>query len=240
MARLKFDWVELRHFDALDHSLPTRTDKVACRLQLPDDPDTLWHGLKAKVRNQIRKAQRHELTVHTGRPPCLDDFYALYCRNMRDLGSPPHSRRFFEQIIDTFAAQATIFVVRHQDRPLAAGLTLSDCHGTCLPWAASDRKHSQLCGNMLLYWTMLTDACRNGSPAFDFGRATRDSGTHRFKTQWGAGQQTLHWHYLLAPGKPMPELRADSPRYRFMVASWKRLPVAAAKTIGPHLIAKLS
>ena len=93
---------------------------------------------------------------------------------------------------------------------------------------------------MLLYWEMLADACRRGAPCFDFGRSTRDSGTYKFKTQWGAHEVPLYWQYLLAPGQDVPEVRPDSRKFRLMVAGWQRLPVWAARVIGPRIIAKVS
>jgi len=92
----------------------------------------------------------------------------------------------------------------------------------------------------VLYWAMLEDACRMGAAAFDFGRSTRDSGTYVFKKQWGCDEVPLVWEYLLPPGGSLPELRPDSSKYRLMVACWRKLPVGAARLIGPYLISKLS
>lgn len=239
MRRLNADAVELRHAAPMAE-LATRTDKVTFTLATPDDPDVLWNQFRPKVRNQIRKAQRCDLTVHTGQAELLDDFHALYARNMRDLASPPHGRRFFARIVDTFPAETTLFVVRDRKTPVAAAFTLTDRHAMHVPWAAGDRRHAQRCPNMFLYWSMLAHACRHGIPAFDFGRSTRDSGTYRFKTQWGAPPTDLHWQYLTPPDTPLPDRRADSPKYRLFTAAWKRLPVPLAKALGPRLIAKLA
>jgi len=233
-------WVELRHTRPLSAEMATRTDKVTFLLMLPRDPETMWARLKAKVRNQVRKATRSNLTVETARADRLDEFYNLYCRNMRDLGSPQHSRRFFQLMLEMFSEQTTIFIVRTTDRPVAAAVTLTGPHAVHVPWAASDRRYSQLAPNMLLYWSMLSHACRTGAQTFNFGRATRDSGTYRFKTQWGAKEIPLYWHYLPNADKPLHQLRPDNPRYRTMVACWKHMPVAVTRTIGPHLIAKLA
>jgi serine/alanine adding enzyme len=93
---------------------------------------------------------------------------------------------------------------------------------------------------MLLYWAMLEGACRLGATCFDFGRSTRDSGTHKFKKQWGAEDVPLHWHYLLAEGQDPPGILPDSPKYQSAVACWKKLPVWIACAIGPRIIGKLS
>lgn len=233
-------WVELRQPAALPESIPARTDKVTLRLALPADPEVLWKAVGPKVRNQVRKAQRAGLTVESGGGECLDAFHVVYVRTMRDLGSPPHSRRFFDLTVQQLGQAVRFFVIRSGQQPVAASLTLTDRHAVHVPWAGSDWRVRAACANMLLYSAMLDDACRRGIACFDFGRSTRDSGTYRFKTQWGAHEVALYWHFLLPAGGSVPTLRPDSPKYRLMVAIWKRLPVAVARMLGPPIIAKLS
>lgn len=237
---LNVQWVELRHERQIDDSLPSRTDKVTLRLTLPPTPEELWDSLKAKLRNQVRKPQQSGLTAQSGGAELVDDFFAVYSRNMRDLGSPQHSKRFFQIIADTFASVVRLYVVRQADRPVAASLTLANGQTICVPWAGSDWRISDLCGNMLLYWTMLEDSCRRGAKCFDFGRSTLDSGTYRFKKQWGAAEVQLYWHYLLPPGDVLPDLQPHSLKYRVAAAVWKRLPIPVARLLGPRIISRLS
>jgi FemAB-related protein (PEP-CTERM system-associated) len=237
---LKADWVELRQYSRLQGLEHVRTDKVSLCLPLPAASEELWDSLKPKVRNQVRKAQNANLSTCLGRDELLNEFYRIYTRNMRDLGSPPHSMRFFQLILRSFPESARLFVVRLADRPVAASFTLTDPQAMRVPWAGSDWRCSDLSPNMLLYWSMLQDACRRSAPSFDFGRSTRDSGTYRFKTQWGSHEVPLYWHYLLAQGRQMPQLRPDNPKYRLIAACWRRLPVSVVRALGPRIIAKLT
>jgi len=238
--KLGVGWVELRQRVPLEESLAVRTDKVTVRLRIPDSADVLWGQLKPKVRNQVRKAQREGLTADRGGADLLDEFYRIYVRNMRDLGSPPHSLRFFDRILGSFGALVRLHVVRLGVRPVAASLCLKDRHAMYVPWAGSDWRLRQLCGNMLLYWSMLADACEQGAPVFDFGRGTRGGGTHRFKMQWGGEESPLYWHYLLPEGVSPPEVRHDNPKYRLAEACWRRLPLRVVRLLGPHIVRKLS
>lgn len=240
MQEVGAKWVELRHAEAVAAALPSRTDKVALRLPLPSDAETLWEAFTPKVRNQIRKGERGGLGVEGGGRELLEAFHAVYARTMRDLGSPSHSRRFFRLVAEHFEDAVRLFVVRLDGRPVAASFTLTDGVGTRVPWAASDWRLRSLNANMLLYWHMLKSACESGSPYFDFGRSTRDSGTYRFKKQWGAQEVPLYWQYLLPEGGSVPEVRPDSPKYRFFIGVWRRLPLWAARLLGPRIIAKLS
>jgi FemAB-related protein (PEP-CTERM system-associated) len=236
----RVQWIELRHLQPVGPSLPTRSDKVTLSLALPPDEEELWRRLKPKVRNQIRKAQKENMQVLQAGADLLPEFYDVYLRNMRDLGSPPHSRRFFRLILESFSEQAKIFVIRLDSQPMAAGFSLMDRNTLRVPWAGSNWKYRSLNPNMLLYWSMLADACQKNADFFDFGRSTLDSGTYKFKKQWGASEIPLHWQFLLPDGNSLPELTPDSPRYRFFVSCWKKLPLWAAQWLGPKIIAKLS
>jgi len=240
LHRLPAAWAELRHVGPVVAAAAERTDKLTLRLPLPADPEALWEGLKAKVRNQVRKAEREGLSCAAGGAELLREFHAVYARNMRDLGSPPHGRRFFAEVLRAFPAESRLFVVRLGGRAAAASFSLADPHALRVPWAASDWRLRQLNANMLLYWSMLADGCRRGAPCFDFGRSSRDSGTHRFKQQWGPEEIPLCWQYVLPEGAAAPALRPDSAKYRLLAACWRRLPVFLAKALGPRIVSGLS
>ena len=234
------EWIELRHLRQVCESLPVRSDKVTMSLRLPENEDELWLQFKPKVRNQIRKAQQADLQVDQGGPELINEFYAVYCRNMRDLGSPPHSRRFFRLVSKSFPVESRLHVVRLEGKAIAGSFTLAEPKVLRVPWAGSDWRSRGLNANMLLYWSMLAEGCRIRAECFDFGRSSVDSGTYRFKKQWGAKEVPLFWQFLPAEGKGLPNMNPDSAKYRRMVACWKKLPVWAARWIGPRIIGRLS
>ena len=234
------DWVELRQIKPLDEATATRTDKVTMRLRLPPDSEGMWKQLRTKVRTKVRKARKHNLEVERAGSELLREFYTVYSRTMRDLGSPAHSIRFFRTITEAFAECVKVFVVRRDGRPLAASLALADRQSFHVPWSGSDRRFRELGANRLLYWEMLSFAADSGATLFDFGRSTKDSGTYQFKREWDAEPVQLNWHYLVPAERAIPELRADSPKYRLMIACWKKLPLWAARRLGPHIISRLS
>jgi hypothetical protein len=89
---------------------------------------------------------------------------------------------------------------------------------------------------MLLYWHMLEHAIGERRAVFDFGRSTRDGGTHQFKQQWGATTFPLHWEYVMLRGEAPPDHGTSNPKLDFFIRSWRRLPVRVATTIGPAVI----
>jgi serine/alanine adding enzyme len=231
--------VELRHVANVRPDWPMRTDKVAMYLSLPATPDELSKRLGAKLRSQIKRPTREGATCVCGGRELLAQFYAVFSRNMRDLGTPVYPEKFFAAILDQFASQSRLFIVRVKDAPVAAGFTIGYRGRLEIPWASALREANSIGVNMLLYWSILEYACQQRFDTFDFGRSTVDSGTYRFKQQWGAQPQQLHWHYWMRSGGTPPMLNPSNPKYRLAVAGWQRLPLAIANRLGPMLVRNL-
>src|SRR5262249_23075206 len=89
---LRVQYLELRHERHVPHPALTAklTHKVHMRLALPSFPGPLWTELPAKVRNQVRKGQKNNLSVAWGRRELLPEFYAVFSENMRDVGTPAY------------------------------------------------------------------------------------------------------------------------------------------------------
>jgi FemAB-related protein (PEP-CTERM system-associated) len=219
---------------------PARTDKVAMWLPLPDSADLLWQQIGSKVRAQVKKAQGFGLTFRIGGEELLDDFYRVFTANMRDLGTPVYSRRFFEVILRRGPGQPVILVgYDPRGRAVSTAFLLQFAGRMEVPWASTLRAANTMNANMALYWRILEHACEQRCHTFDFGRSTADAPTYRFKKQWGAQPVQLHWHYWLADGGELPRLNPDNPKYRAAIAIWQRLPVWLTKLIGPPVVKNL-
>jgi serine/alanine adding enzyme len=232
--------VEFRDSEPREAQWSARTDKVAMELELPEDSDALWKQVGSKVRAQVRRPLKEkDVEVATGGVELVEPFYQVFSRNMRDLGTPVYPRRLFERISEEFPQQARIVLVRYQGAPVAAGLLLQYRDRMEIPWASSLQEFNRLGFNMLMYWKALCAAIDAGCRIFDFGRSSADSGTYRFKKQWGAKPRQLYWHYWLADGRPLPNLTPNNPKYRLAIRAWQRLPVPVANLLGPHIVRNL-
>jgi serine/alanine adding enzyme len=236
---LGVDHIEFRHEADVWPRLSKRLDKVAMVLRLPDDTDALSKRLGTKLRAQIRRPIKEGASVTIGGSEHVEAFYAVFSRNMRDLGTPVYPKRFFVEIASTFAKETRIFIVSVAGEPVAAGFVLRHRNRVEIPWAASLRESNRIGVNMLLYFSVLEWCVQQGVRTFDFGRSTIDSGTYRFKAQWGAEPIQLYWHYWLPDQRDLPQIRPDNPKYRLLVNIWRRQPVALANLIGPHIAKNL-
>ena len=228
--------LHVRQFHSYDEHDSARTDKVLMRLALPDDSEALWDGFSPKVRNQVRKAEKSGLDVQTGGLELLNQLYRVYSTNMRDLGSPSHSRSFLTAVLDAFSDSSKVFCVTLNGKTIGAGMTLSDGDTMEIPWASSLRQHNTLCVNHRLYWSILREACESGFKWFHFGRSTVDSGTYRFKRQWGAEPHTLHWYEVDARSGEFVGVERNEESFGLGRRMWTKLPLSIARRLGPRIV----
>lgn len=236
--------VELRHSGGTPSlDWPCRLDKVSMVLQLPDSEELLSRLLGAKLRSQIKRAEREKPEVQWGGRELLPEFYDVFALTMRDLGTPVYPVSFFEVVLRRLKDRACVLVVRAPSggklAPQAAAILVRHASRWEVPWAAAGEEAKKRSLNMRLYWEQLCHAIRSGLPAFDFGRSTIDSGTYRFKAQWGAKPLQLQWHYSLPDGGELPMLNAHNPKFSLATSAWRRLPLWMANHIGPHIIRHL-
>lgn len=202
--------------------------KTGLSRPLPDSPGELWSLLSAKVRNQVRKARNCGCTVAVGGAERVDDFYAVFSENMRDLGSPVHAPELFHGLLRHDSLGPRVVVVYLAAKPVAAAMVFSHKATLFNPWASSLRGFRPSCPNMLLYWAMLELAVAEGCRWFDFGRSSPGASTCRFKRQWGAKLQPLTWHvFSRAPfcWDPLSESLVDE--------QWKTMELAGSRRLGP-------
>jgi serine/alanine adding enzyme len=236
---LGVDHVEVRTETDTDYGLRARSAKVSMRKRLPATADDLWKSFNAKLRNQIKRGQQEAMTVRIGREDELDAFYEVFSINMRDLGTPVYSRRLFASVLHHLPESSWICTVWVGSTPVAAGFLVGFRDVLEIPWASSLRRYNKLSPNMLLYWSVLKFAAERGFRVFDFGRSSPDSGTYKFKAQWGAEPVPLYWHYWVRDDGPLPELNPQNPKYQLAVRTWQRLPLWLTRLIGPSIVMHL-
>lgn len=232
--------LDLRHRHQEGLNLPSHGDKVTLVLELKDDPDLIWKGFNAKVRNQVRKAEKSGLSHSWHGSEGLADFYDVFAVNMRSLGSPVHRLQYFKEIFRRFENAARLVLIRKEKQVVGGAIALLFKDTVFVPWASSLRTYRSLCPNNLLYWEAIRWACEAGYRRFDFGRSSPGAGTYHFKKQWGAIEEALHWQCWTKDGTYGVMAQGDNPLYRAMISLWRQLPLAVTKWIGPAIRGRIS
>ncbi|MFQ5649771.1 MAG: FemAB family XrtA/PEP-CTERM system-associated protein [bacterium] len=229
-------YVEFRQLrEPLHGELPVKKSFVTLMLSLSNDPEEHWRALTSRNRNKIRKAEKNGLTVDFGMQ-YLPDFHRVYAINLRHLGTPIFPYRMFETVAHVFKDQVDLLVLKRNDQVVSAMFLFKFKQTISEPWVASLREFNKIYVNNYLYWQAIKYACENGFQTFDFGRSTVDTGTYKFKRQWGAEPVQLHYQYFLNVAGKVPVVDANNNKYQQIIELWKRLPLALTKFAGPRLV----
>ncbi len=240
-GKLNAKYIELRSqtgsssYEYVNLPVSVLSHKVRMFLKLPQSSEMLWDGFKSKLRSQIRKAEKNGLSFKWGTAEDVEDFYVVFSNNMRDLGSPVHSREWFYAVLRHYGENIRIGMVYHDRQLIGAGIILNTNKIISTPWASTLRDFNNLSPNMMLYWNFLKYASDNGYTGFDFGRSTPNEGTYYFKAQWGAQPVPLHWNYIMLSNNRITLNEAASAKKEKMVHIWQNLPLGVANFIGPAL-----
>lgn len=226
---------------ALSATSPTATDelqgkKVRMLLPLPETSEQLIKGFKSKLRSQIHKSEKNGLTYQIGNnPELLDAFYQVLIHNMQKLGSPVHSKNWYQALRENYQNDLLISVVYTEGIPIGAGIVLRNANKACIPWASTLAKYNRLSPNMLLYWSLLKEVTDSGAIEFDFGRSTYGEGTFKFKQQWGAQPVPLNWSLPGQQPSPSEERVKPGKLRKIVEQTWPRLPITVTALIGPRI-----
>ncbi len=172
--------------DALRWSRAEETCQV---LDLPDDPEALFHGaFTSQNRNKIRKAEKLGVEVRCRRDAeSLERYAVLYTESAARWGlAQPLPRTFFAALAGVPGVDVWLAEIEGET---IAGLLNFTCGGQVMNWGnVSRRDRWGASPNNLLHWRALQTACRDprGPRLYNFGGSTGLPGVETFKTAFGA------------------------------------------------------
>ena len=234
-------YLELKH---VRHCEDTRlVDKLnyhSLELPLTEDSEEIWKNqLNAKVRNQVRKAEKTGVTAAIG-PELLPAYFSVYRRNLRDLGTPTHSMRWFRSVCDLFSRDMTAIICYVEGKPVAGAWLVFFKDIAILHSAASLMEYRKYCPNNLVYWKAIEHCCKRRCHTLDFARSRVGAGTYHFKQQWGAIPRQTYYQYVLNTVKEPPDVDPSNPKFKLAIDVWRRLPLPLANAVGPILRQRIS
>ena len=233
---LKVRYTELKSTKiTTSEELQRHTDYVNYYIPL-HEPDVMWNTqFEKNAKKKVRQAEKLGLTLARGHH-LLDAFYHMLALNMRRLGTPVHSRLYYQNILNLFGSRADIFVARYQDIPVAGVILIRYRNEVVSLMGVSRDDYFHVRPNNFLYWEVLKASYHSGATRYDFGRSLAGSGPAEFKESWGAESRPLYYEFFLNRQKTIPRVHQGNPRYQLYQSAWKRLPLSLTIWLGPRLI----
>ncbi|MEO8411205.1 MAG: FemAB family XrtA/PEP-CTERM system-associated protein, partial [Propionivibrio sp.] len=190
---------------------------------------------RAMIRKGIKNGLRGEIDT------TVDRFFALYADNAHRHGTPPFAKEYFARLREVFGdACEVLIVVDAKGRPVS-GVMSFYFRDEVLPYYAGDTVEARdLAANDFKYWDLMQRACARGLRVFDYGRSKQGTGSFDFKKNWGFEPVPLAYEFRLLKRETVPQNNPLNPKYRTLIAIWKRLPRRAVNALGPHIVRNLS
>jgi FemAB-related protein (PEP-CTERM system-associated) len=189
---------------------------------------------RAMVRKGIKQGLQSKVDVDVSR------FYPLYAESLRNLGTPVLSRRYYECLRSVFADVSEVNTVIKDGQPLASVLSFFFRDEVLPYYGGGGAEARNYAANDFMYWEVMRRACQGQLRIFDFGRSKVGTGSYAFKKHWGFEAQPLHYEHRLLRLDEAPEINPLNPKYALAVATWKRLPLLVANTLGPLVARELA
>jgi FemAB-related protein (PEP-CTERM system-associated) len=236
--RLRVAHLELRHATPRSPGWPQQDLYAGFRKTLALEVEANMLAIPRKQRAMVRKGIANGLVGRI--EPDVDVFFTLYADNVHRHGTPPLPKRYFQGLRETFGQDAEVLTVVDGTGKPVSGVFSFYFRDEVLPYYAGDAVEArQLAANDFKYWELMRRACERGVKVFDYGRSKRGTGPYDFKKNWGFEPTPLAYEYRLYRRASIPDNNPLNPKYRALIALWRRLPVPVANAIGPHLVKSL-
>jgi len=239
---LDVDFIEVRcpdsrYFETFkEQGFVRRDEYLTFILPLDRKIEELWKGIGDKNRNMVRKAEKSGVQVVEAKSKAdLENFYRLYLKTMKRLGSPPQPFKFFERMWDLFHPQNLMIpLAKYEEIYIAGGLFLLHNGIIHHAYSCSLEEYLRLAPNDLIQWHIIEWGNEHGFSYLDFGRSRENAGNVLFKRRWGGDLVKMPYFYKFYK-KELYERQEK--QYQLASRLWsKYMPAFMANMIGPWII----
>jgi len=208
---------------------------VTFQREIYPDIESNFNAIPRKQRRMIRQGIKAGLTSKIGRKEHLKNFYNIYARSVRNLGTPVFPLKYFEITMEVFPEAFILSVWKNN--VMVAGVMTFIFRDILMPYySGALREYFKYAVNDFMYWELMRYGCENGYKVFDFGRSKKGTGSYDFKRHWGFEPKDLPYRYYTVAKKDTPNISPANPKYTAMINIWKKLPLPVANWLGPKII----
>lgn len=235
---LKLDYVEIRLKDqSIDEGEVFLDDSnYTFIIPLEGGEDVVFSSFSGNNRNHIRKALKNGWFSASLHENDLEGFYNVRRSVLKRLGSPLEDIAFFKAIRNRLGAKTKILTVTDNETGKVIGGMFLFLSGETVyyQWGGCYDGYNKKYVNNFMYWEAIKYAINSGYKYLDMGRSPVNSGTFRFKEQWGA--QCTGLKYLRIGKNRGNEAGINHSKLKPVVGVWKVLPQFVTDFAGKRLI----
>ncbi len=207
-----------------------KTEKTTSLLTLVSDERDLLKNISSNLRRKINKALKTDIIIKSGGTELLDDFYKVYVQNIYKLKSLCYSKQFLRDLLLSYNfGNIKLFVAYKDNTPIASALLASYNRFYENIFFATNEEYRSLYVSDLLHWEMISfslTANKGKKGIYSFGRSTKGSGVHKYKSHWSVTDYPIYTFTNLS----------DIRKHSWLTNIWGLLPEFISTALSPHLI----
>jgi FemAB-related protein (PEP-CTERM system-associated) len=217
--------------------LVTDEEHVSFAIEVDRDLEEVKGSFKKRTRQLVNQSERGELKLLVGLE-VLDEFYQVYARAMRSLGTPTPGLEFFKSAGSHLPENMSLLAACYGNRIVGGGFISPFGDVVYCTWSGILREYYGLRPSHFLIWETIKYARENGYRHVDLGRSGKGSGAYAFKKDFGGQVVQLYQQtYLNKPGQApaVGHSMNEDVKFRAFTAVWRRLPLPVTEFLGPRL-----
>jgi len=234
MLKLKRSRIQKFEFRNIKSILKNRSfqnnEYLTSLLILEPDEEAMFSKFKKNKRKTIKKSEKFNLIYRQEKN--ADNFYNIYSENMSYLGSPVHSKLFFQNLLEEFKDKSSIHSVFLKGNCVYSSFYIADKNKIVNCWSSTLNRYRKYYPTDFGIWNTIKYAIRNGFEILDFGRSQYASSNLEFKRRWGAKPVQLCYEYISSGSSHFTNSKTNPNRKRFEKI-WKIMPLNLSKKLGP-------
>ena len=235
---LDVDHLELRNVARQHTDWPMQDLYVTFRKEILADEEANMLAIPRKQRAMVRKGIKNGLRSEIDAD--VDRFFRLYADNVHRHGTPAMPKKYFKALQREFGGDCEVLTVVAPDGRLLSSVLSFYFRDEVLPYYAGDDESARdLAANDFKYWELMRRSCARGLKVFDYGRSKQGTGSFAFKKNWGFEPVPLHYEYCLYKRDSIPQNNPTNAKYKLLIATWRRMPIALANWLGPFIVRNL-
>lgn len=236
--RLDVEHLEFRNVSPRHTDWPTQDLYVTFRKELFAEEEANMLAIPRKQRAMVRKGIKNGLVGEID--DTVDRFFALFADNVHRHGTPAMPKKYFQALQAQFGADCEILTVVAPNGKALSSVFSFYFRDEVLPYYAGDDESARdFAANDFKYWDLMRRACARGIKVFDYGRSKQGTGPYAFKKNWGFEPTPLHYEYCLYKREAIPQNNPNNAKYKLMINTWRRMPLALANWLGPFVVRNL-
>lgn len=177
--------------------LPDESDKVELNVDIQPSVESIWENLSGNTRKNIRRPLKRGFTSVTGNTPeLLDEFYHLYRMSLHDIGSLPHPKRFFSDLLTQCPKQTEIFVGYLDDIPVVSSINFTNQDEIYGAWSGIHTDYKKHNVFLAMLWQIIEHCGSTGRKTYNLGRSSVGSNPHQFKLKLANRTHKIYYYRL--------------------------------------------